>query len=386
MRSRYRQTFLAILLGAGVLLIAVPARAVETSNAEFVIIPEGDVVADDLYAGTIRVVVDGTIDGDLVAIAAEEVVINGSVTGSVTALTPTVVVNGQVGGSVRVSGKRLEVNGMVGGDVVAGVVTAEMGKDSDIRGDVLIWAWHVTALGSIGQDLSGTQHRLDLSGSVGGDVDVSVGRLAVVGDLSVGGDLGFRSANDAEGMGRASVEGAVVAKEPLPPNIRVRAIRLLGRLMVVLFLSIAALTTAYGWPERTTRAIAEVGRKPLRRWLIGAPILFAPFVGVALAVLLASLAPTTAALPLLAVMVLLILALFGGSLALALIAGAPVVGWLGGVLFKRLDLYGAILAGSIVTGLVWYVPWLGWLVPIVVLPLGLGAWLAARRHEETVSS
>lgn len=386
MPSRSKRISAAVLFGVGIFLLAIPASALETSNSEYVIIREGDVVGEDLYAAAIRVIVDGTLDGDLVAIAAEQVVVNGTVTGSITVVSPSVMVNGEVDGSIRVTGRRLEVEGRVDGDLVGGVVTARLGEHSDIGGDAVIWAWTLTAAGSIGEDLTGTQRRLVLGGSVGNDVDVSVTHLEIGDELSVGGDLGYRSSNDAEGIERASVGGAIVAKEPLPPNIRIRALTLMARLMIVLFLSISALTTAYGWPDRTTRAVARVGRRPLLRWLIGAPIVFAPFLAIALAALLVRLAPTTAVLPFLAVMIPLILALFGVSFALALVAGVPVVGWLGGVLFERLDLYGAILAGSLLIGLVWYLPWLGWLVPIVVLPLGLGAWAATGGHDDPAVS
>ncbi|HZD22540.1 MAG TPA: polymer-forming cytoskeletal protein, partial [Acidimicrobiia bacterium] len=260
----------AVLVGVGVLLVATPAVALETSTAEIVIIPEGDTFTDDLYTATIRVVVDGTLDGDLVAFAANEVVINGTVMGSITAVAPTVVVNGEVEGTIRAAVERIDVNGTVGGDVVTAAGTATFGEDSDVAGEVMVWAWNARALGAVGQDFAGTQRRLDLAGSVDGDVDVSVNQLDVVGDLVVGGDLGYRSDNDAEGVDRASVKGAIVAMEPLPPNIRVRALTVLGRFMIVLFLSIAALTSAYGWPIRIASAVTLVGIKPVRRWLVGA--------------------------------------------------------------------------------------------------------------------
>ncbi|MFZ0015128.1 MAG: hypothetical protein WAL25_13550, partial [Acidimicrobiia bacterium] len=319
MRFLSEKRIAAVLVGIGVFLVALPVIAAETSNSEFVIIQEDDVLPDDLYAGAIRVVIDGTVDGDLIAFAAQEVVINGTVTGSVMAVSPSVKVTGEVGESLRVTGNRLEVTGSVGRDLVAAVVNAELGPDSEVAGDALIWAWGVEALGTIGQDLGGTQRNLDLAGSIGGDVDVSVHRLVVVDDLTVSGDFDYRSSNDAQGLEMATVAGAVVAKSPLPPNLRVRALGLLGRFMIVLFLSIAALTTAYGWPDRTVRAIAEVGRKPIRHWLTGAVLIFAPLVAVALAGLLVGLAPPAAAFPLLAVMVPVILALFGVSFALALV-------------------------------------------------------------------
>ncbi|HEU4321357.1 MAG TPA: hypothetical protein VFS66_14900 [Acidimicrobiia bacterium] len=362
------------------------AVAAETSNAEFVIIQEDDVFPDDLYAGAIRVVVAGRLEGDLIAFAAEDVVISGTVTGSVLAVAPSVTVTGDVEGSLRVVGHSLEVSGTVGEDVVGTVWSATLSPESVVGGDVLLWAWQVEALGTIGADLTGTQRHLRLAGRIDGDVEVSVNDLEIVDSLVVAGDLGYRSNNTAEGLELAEVGGTVVNQIPLPPNLRVRALSVLGRFMIVLFLSLAALTAAYGWPRRTTDAITAVGRSPVRKWLWGALIVFAPLIAVAVTGVIVGLAPAAAAFPLLAVLVPVILALIGISFALAFVAGAPAVGWLGGVLFKRLDLYGSILAGSAIVGAVWYVPYLGLLVPVVVLPLGLGAWMSTWRRSPTAVS
>jgi cytoskeletal protein CcmA (bactofilin family) len=385
MRFLSRGLVVVGLFGAVGVLTSSPASAAETSNSEFVIIRPDDVVTDDLYAGAIRVVVEGRLEGDLVAFAAEEVVIEGTVTGSVLAIAPRVTITGEVGGSVRVSGNTLEVDGTVDGDVVAAVWTAVLSPESVVNGDVLVWGWRVDATGTIGQDLTGTQRTLNVAGEISGDVDVSVSQLTIVGPLTVDGDLAYRSAREAAGLEDADVAGAIVQKSPLAPNLRVRALSLLGRFMVVLFLTVAALTAAYGWPQRTTSAVAEVGRRPVRNWLKGAGLLFAPLAMAALTGVLLGLAPAAAAFPLLAVLVPVILALAGLSFALALVAGAPAVGWLGGVLFRRLDLYGAILAGSLLVGVLWYVPVIGWLVPVIVLPLGLGAWMSQLTQSSSES-
>lgn len=383
MRYLSRRSLYTLIIAAAVVAIALPAWAAETSNSEFVIIQDDDVFPDDLYAGAIRVVVDGTLEGDLIAFAAEEVVINGIVTGSVTAVSPRVEINGEVGGSVRMVGNTLLVTGTVVGDVVAPVVTATLSPTSQVDGDVLLWAWNAELSGTVGADVTGSQRNLDLAGEVQGDVDVSVHRLKVTGDLTVDGDLGYRSDRDAEGLDQASVGGTVVHKSPLPPNLRVRALSLLGRFMVILFLTVAALTTAYGWPNRTSLAVAETGRRAPLAWLKGALVMFSPLLVVGVTALMLSLAPAAAAFPLLAVLVPVTLALVGVVAALGLVAGVPVVGWLGGVLFKRLDIYGAILVGSGVVGAVWYVPWVGLLVPLIVLPLGLGAWMASFGHSSS---
>lgn len=383
MRSLFRGALTTVLVSAGVFALAAPAIAAETSNSEFVIIREDTEFPGDLYAGAIEVIVDGTLEGDLVAFAAERVVINGTVTGSVMALTPNLEINGTVEGTVRVAGNRLGVSGEVGGDLVGAVRQARLGPSSRVDGDVLLLAWHGSATGSIGGDLTGSQRRLDLAGEIEGNVDVDVGRLSVVDPLAVGGDLGYRSEHELTGLDQATVQGVVVEKAPLPPNIRVRALGILGKFLAVVILAVSALTVAYGWPRRTSTSIAEVGRRPIRRWLTGAAVLFAPLLVAGVTALILGLAPAAVAFPLLAILVPVILALAGFSLALAIVAGTPVVGWLGARLFKRLDLYGSILAGSIIAGVIWWLPLVGWLVPLIVLPLGLGAWIAGRRGQSS---
>ena len=373
----------AALAAIALSALAMPALAAETSNSEFVIVREGTVFPDDLYAGAIRVIIDGTLEGDLVAFAAEEVIINGTVTGSVMALTPRVEVNGEIEGSLRAVGSSVSVAGKLGGDLVAAALDIRLSPPSDVRGDVLVWAWEARALGTVGADLAGTQRHLDLAGEIEGNVDVSSTNLAVVDALVVAGDLGYRSSSEASGLDDVSIGGVIVAKSPLPQNVRVRALSLLGRFLVIVILSVTALTVAYGWPRRTTAAISKVGKAPLRRWLTGAAILFAPLLVALVTGLILGLAPAAVAFPLLALLVPLILALAGLSLAVALVAGAPVVGWLGTALVKRLDLFGAILVGSIVVGVLWWLPLIGWVVPIVVLPLGLGAWIAGWRDRPT---
>lgn len=376
--KRTTKYVLTVLVGAGLFAgFAAPALAVETSNSQFMIVPEDEVFPGDLYAGSIQVVIDGTLDGDLVAFAAEEVVINGTVNGTVTAVAPSVTVNGRVEGTLRVSGSNLTVNGEVGGDLVAAVIGAELSPGSNIDGDVLVWAWDARALGAVGGDLTGSQRHLDLAGDVDGDVDVSVSRLTLVDSLRVSGDLGYRSDSTAESIDRAEVGGTIVEKSPLPPNLRIRALAMMGRLLTVLVLSVTALSIAYGWPRRTALAIGLVGAAPVRRWLAGAPILLSPVIATAVTALILRLAPAEMAFPLLVVLIPVILGLIGLVFALALVSGLPAVGWLGGVLFKRLDLYGSILAGSLLVGVIWHLPIIGWLTVLLVLPVGLGAWIAS---------
>jgi cytoskeletal protein CcmA (bactofilin family) len=365
--------------------MGLPASAAETASSEIVIIQPDDVVEDDLYAGSIRVLVQGEIRGDLVVAAVEEVVIEGTVTGTVTAVAPRILVDGTVGGSVRAAGGEVRIRGDVGGDLVAAAVSTHLEPGSIVSGDVLVWAGDLSTAGVIGEDLEGSQRALHLGGSIDGEVDVSVGTLIVSEGLQVHGDLAFRSESEGEGLADAEVGGSVVHRRPLAANIRVRAVGLFGRLILIMFLSVSALVAAYLFPRRTEAATAAVAKAPLACWLIGAALLLFPLVVTAVVVAVLAIAPPASALSLALVSLPLLLALFGLVLALCVPAGVPAVGRLGMILRRRSDLYGAVLLGSAVAGLLWLVPLLGWLVPLVVLPLGLGGWLRSASPTTAIS-
>lgn len=364
---------LPALVLMGIVTTALPAGAAETANSQIVIIRENDVIADDLYVGAIRLIVRGRIEGDLIAFTSEEVLIEGSVGGSVMAVSPRVTVEGVVEGSLRAVAPDVTVTGRLGGDAAVAAVDMDLHEDSSVGGEVLAWVWTMRSLGSVGA-LNGTMRTLDLGGSSAGDVDVSVGRMRVVEPLEVGGDLGYRSDDEAEGLDLVEVGGVIVDKTPLPANIRIRALFLFLRFLLILFLTMTALSVSWGWQEATLAAIAGVGSAPLRAWGRGAVVIFFPIVVLALAALILALAPPAASFPLLAVLIPLFMAAVGAVGAVGLVAGIPAVGWVGSRMFPRLSTHGAVLAGSAVAGIVWLIPVVGWLVPLLGLPLGLGAW------------
>ncbi len=365
-----------------VLASAGPALAAETASSEIVIIREGDTVSEDLYAAGVRIVIEGRVEGDLIAFAAEDVVISGEVTGSVLAIAPSVTIDGDIGESARVSSGSLNISGSIGVDLVAAAFSVDLDSGSEIGGDALVWAIEMKSAGTIGAGLGGSQRTLELEGTVEGDIDVSVNRLLVSGPLQVTGDLGYRSPSEAEGLDQVSVGGVVARKTPLPPNIRVRAIGLLARFLVVLLLTSTALLVGWGWPRRTGLAGERARGQILRAFAYGAVVVLSPLLLTGVAAVVVGLAPASASLPLLALFAPLIVATSGIVLVLSLLAGVPAVLAAGRALPGDRGMFGAILAGSILAGVVWFIPVLGWIVPLVMLPVGLGAWLLSFRGEE----
>lgn len=364
----------ALILAVLLLIPALPVTAAETESSELVIITESDVLTDDLYAVANRIIIRGRVEGDVVAIAAQDVRIEGVVTGSVTAIGSSVAVTGSIGGSLRATAGSIAVSGEVTKDVVVATGKFSTTSGSVIGGDVALWAWNAAVLGSVAGGLEGFQRRTELAGEILGDVEISSRLVTVAGDLHVGGDLGYRSSKTATGLDRAEVDGVVVQKEPTPLNIRLRALGFVARFLVVIMLTAIALLVAWGWPDRTQRALDSLRERPVSSFLKGGLVMLSPVLLTGLAFLLFSVAPTSAALPLMIVLGPLILATLALVVLLGLGAGIPMVAWLGNTVARKATIFAAIVTGSALAGLVWLVPVVGWLVPLVFLTGGFGAW------------
>jgi cytoskeletal protein CcmA (bactofilin family) len=386
MPSRSKAPILFVVSAALSIGLALPAGAAEIESSDLLIITEGTVFAGDLYAAANRVLVRGTIDGDLFALAGQEVTIEGEVTGSVTALAPEVNVSGVIAGSLRVASPSVEISGEVRGDVVAVAFGIELQPGGEVGADLIMWAWNAGSHGSVTEDVEGSQRRLELSGDVTGNIRVSAGRVSVVDALEVGGDMTYRSSNEAVGIDLADVDGVVVQQTPVPPNIRVRALALAAKILVAIVLAAMALVISSVWPERSERALAGLEAAPFRSFLTGAAVVLSPALILGIAVAVFAFAPASTALPLVAALIPILFALMGIVLVAGLFAGMPAVAWIGARLKQQTTVAGAVAIGSAVVAILWLIPVVGWIVAVLVLAAGMGGWLSTFRSPETSAS
>lgn len=386
MRSLSRAALALIAVSFFVALAEAGAHAAETVSSDTVIIREEVVVDDDLYASGFQVLIQGEVRGDLIVLAGEELIVDGVVHGSVFALAQQVVINGEVRGSVRTVASGTRVNGSVGRDLVAVGVRGDIGPEGRVGGDVLIWAWNSSLTGEIGGDVSGAQRNLDMAGAVGGEVDVSVGSLEIVGALTVAGDLTYRSDRVAEGLDQVDAEGVIVQKAPQPSNIRVRALGLFGKILTVILLTAVAMLVAMSWPAASERAGEKARHSLPLAFVVGLAVLVSPAVLGLVAFWILNVAPTAASLPLLAVMLPIVVALTTFVGLVAVLAGTPSVLMMGRLLRSETSLYGAVAIGSALVGLIWLLPRVGLLVPLTILPIGIGSWILTMRPGAALPS
>ena len=375
------------------LSVAPPAGAIERPTilaeraaAATVLVREGDIVDEDLYAGGNRVLIEGTVKGDLVVAAFQTLEISGTVEGDVVGYSPLVVVTGSVEGSLRVAADVVRVEGDIGVDVFTGarstVITGSVGRD------IQAWTLSLDVRARVGRDILGRVFdNARLAGVIEGDVEITVGDLEVLAGTRIEGSLGYRSSQEAEIAADVEVGRVLTRRDPVTPNVRIQAIFTLTGVLVVI--AIAGLGFLLFWlmPRTLHMAIESVQTRTFLSLVVGFLVLvvpLAPFVIIVVQVIDSSpeQALPSAVIGLPIGLLLLGLLLFG-----LLVAPVPVLTALGMRLSRGRR---SVLFGYFIGLLVWVVlllvPTVRVFVMVLLAVLGLGAWtlglVAARGRYE----
>ena len=415
-----RPTFLILCII--VLLVAVaPAGAAEVRPGQDVVIPEGEVIDDDLIVTGQTVRVDGRVTGDLVAIA-ESIVINGVVEGSALLAGQQVVVNGDINGSIYTGGYSLDLgeNAIAGRNLYFGGYSLNTSPGSDIARDAVVGAYQMAHNGRIGEDLVIGLNALDLIGEVGGDVfgsitvDPNTPSPAIyipqgVVPQTVVVQPGFRLDEAARIGGTVDVqetviETAVREPEPVVPTTFGLPNWFLNRLGEFIGLLLVGAVLVFLTPRVLPALGNELNAKPLQSFGWGLGIVFvllplALLVGIALVVLLTIFFGFVT----FGEMVVSILAITSGFLGFAFVAYLFAVYvltkiivsyWAGRFMLSRVDMnpasrwthFGYLALGLLVFEVLRAIPIFGFVLTIVVMLFGLGVILAymvdRRRHVE----
>ncbi|MDH4117604.1 MAG: polymer-forming cytoskeletal protein [Acidimicrobiia bacterium] len=361
---------------AGLVLLAVPGVALaEATQSDLVLIREDDVVAEDLYAAGNTVQIDGRVEGDVVASSLGDLRISGSVEGDVLAIASRVVISGVVDGSVRVISPEVVVEGRIGDDLVVVARRFSALAESDVDRDVLGVAWGGSVQGKVGRNLEGVFRSLVVAGQVDNNVEVDVRSLEVTADAVVSRNLVYRSSSDAAVDDRADVEGTLIRRAPLPPNVRLRGLWVMGRLLAVIFGAGVGLSIVWAAPARSLRAASAAVNRPFAAFGNGLMVLGAPLLLIVGIAVVATFMTPESALPLLLATVPFVLAVIGAVAVWSLASVvAPAVA-IGARLAASRSPHGRFLTGFLVLAVLSFVPVLGALTIAAVLIGGTGAWL-----------
>ena len=266
------------LLALVVLILALtptPAAAADIRSGE-ITVGTNETIDDDLYAAGNNIAINGTIDGDLFA-AGQNISIDGNVTGDVFAAGNAITIRGRVGGSVRAAGQSLFVDGTIEDDLFFGGNSAELTSNSRVGRDALIAAATTTLSGQIARDLQLGSSNAKIDGGIGGSVLAQVERLQLTDRATVGGDLKYTSANEAQIANTTSVKGTIQRETPQggeqTPVAQGPAALVLDWLKGLIGLLILGILVVFFFPGFSRRAGEALVRSAWMTLAIGALVL-----------------------------------------------------------------------------------------------------------------
>lgn len=361
------------------LAVAAPARA-ETTQSDFVLIRQEDVVAEDLYAAGNRIQIAGRIEGDLVASSFGELRIDGTVEGDVTAIAGTVIIAGVVEGSVRVVSPEVTVEGRIGEDLTIAGRNVSIAPGGSVGRDIVTVAWMLDLQGELGRKLEGFIRNATLGGTIDGDVEIDVRSLDVTDTGTIAGDLAFRSSRPATIAEGAEVGGATLDRTPLSPNVRVLGLGLLSRVLMVVFGAGLGLSMVWAATRRADRSARVLRTRPMAAVGQGLAVVALPFLLVGGVFAMTSVMSPEAALPLLLGTLPFLLAIFGMLVLAALVSPVPPAVFIGRRLRPQLSIYAQYLIGFLIIVGVSVVPYVGRVALAAVVIAGIGGWITDERE------
>lgn len=354
---------IGLILFAGATASLAWADAMVNAEDSYVL-EEGETHHGDLYLFSGRVVIDGTLDGNLVFVG-KELEINGAVTGNIVAAARSVTLNGEVGDTAWVFGQALDLNGSVGGDLVAYCKSVAIAPGARVEGDATACGAEVQIAGEIVRDLESTGGMIVMQGWVGGDAELKADVVKIDPGARIEGDLDYVSRHRAE-FDQLAVVGGEVYWAPGDHDVRVTTDVVGGGWIFCLLTAIiVGLASIALFSRQVPGIVSLAGQDGLRCAGVG----FITSVVVPVALALACILIITIPLVIIAFMV------FG---LLVYLAKVPVAVWAGHWILGRFgrpqaSAYVALLVGMPVLYLLFLIPYLGRIAWFACLFVGLGA-------------
>jgi len=427
--SRYSSRVLLIL---SLVLIGLFGFVGSASAVEFIsegTIEKGEKIDDDLFITAETIVVNGEINGDLFA-AGETVTINGRVKGSLITAAQTIIIDGEIDGSVYGGGASLTLDSDadIGRNLLFGGFGLEAKQGSKVERDLFMGGYQAILDGNVGRNVRGALGALELSGKVGGDVEIEVGSredrapttfflpnasampdpiepgLRISSDANIDGKLIYDSAVNQEDAIKAKPDGGIefnqvvsgTAPKTTSQQIQGWLISQIGPFLTILLLGVLML---WRMPKPLVNMAEKARQQPVPATIWGLFALIGGWVGIVVLAFLIG-----------AIGVLLSLVTFGGLgatvvglgvsgivfiltlfLLLVTYGSKVVVSYLGGkLIFSRLpkanNKYFLFVIGLIIYMLLSGIPYLGIVIASLATLIGLGAmWLQFRSKDNSSS-
>lgn len=333
-----------------------------------VVLPAGETQEGWYLVAAEQVILNGTVNGDAY-IAAGRVEVHGTINGDLLVAGGDVEIGGVVTDDIRVAGGNVRLNGSVGKNVSAVGGNIIVSPAASIAGGLLVAGGSFVLGGTVQKDLRAAVGTVDITGSVGKNVNVVGGRLMVARGAKVGGDLNaLLSQKDRSEIAEGAVKGAISLKQREEHPARILGLPK-GTFWLKTFWVGSLYLTGLIFFLLSRRYFAEYGSLTVTR--VGRSLLWGLAIVIITPIAVLLLCATVIGIPLgLMLLALYLTVLYLSQLSLGLTAGMRLFGsnvesgWI---------LYFAFMVGTLIFQGLSLVPYLGTLLEIAALFLGSGA-------------
>lgn len=394
------------------------------------VVESDEIVEDDLYIFGDEVTINGEVKGDVIAFG-RLIKMNGLVGGDFIAAGQAVVISGKVDDDVRMAGQVLKIDkeAVIIDDLIAAGLSLEFVEASSIDGDLVFAGYQALVGGDVAGQVIGGLVNCEISGHIGGDVELSVGGdpaganaytsgspppvsmpsvpegLAIRDTAKIDGALKYQSQNEASIASDAQITGEISHTRPQTqakqaPTPAERALSIVAQYSTLLIIGLCVVVLAPNWMRRMSN---NIGTRPLACVGFGAAgiigfIVLLPCILVAMIALavifgvinLTSMVPVVIVLGLSSAAMMVVsfwfFTTYLAEIVLSFFAGS----WLLSRAKPRLaeNRLLSLLAGLVLLAIISSVPYLGSFAGWLVVLFGLGAlvvWLFSKSGREPTS-
>lgn len=346
--------------------------AMGVHSRETFVLASGETHDGDLLVSGRKVIIEGTVVGDVYAFA-ENLLISGNITGDVITFSRNTEIRGEVDGNIRAFTDHLVIDGHVLRNLTLFAQYLTLSQSGQIDGSILTLTRTVDLEGRLGKEFNGAAEELRITGEIGRGISyLHVDRLHIEATAHINGDVHYTSPHEATIAPEANISGDITFDQVLPKPER-------KSLFWPLFLTFASLISAlliwlllrYLCPSMLSAIHRTLQEKRVSKFGIGLVVLLA--LPMLLLVLLITVIGIPLALTLAAVTVIMLYVakVFIGSWAGPRLAER--FGW-------RISPLLAELLGVVAVSLLVQLPIVGWMLAAVIWALFLGAVIAAIRQ------
>ncbi len=356
--------FATVLLLWSVIFSTVRA---ETRQSEKINVTQGETINDDLFATGAEINIDGTVNGDVYA-GGRALVVSGEINGDLIVGAETITVTGTINDDIRAAGRLLVIdNGAV---VADGVMffgdTLEIKEGAEVADGVLFFGKNLVIDGTVNGIVRGVMEKIVISGQVERGVYIDTKITTIRDGAVIGGDLDYKSNNEADISDGATISGEVLKSTPVvrgsdySPNISYN---------IWLFLATLLIGLVFLWilPRPTVALGVRITDRPLRTFVVGLLMILA-FLPVSVLLMI-----TVIGMPL----SIILFVTFIAALFFAKIFPAIAIGTL--ILKKsspdkpHVSPYLSLALGILIITVLSLTPFVGGFIGILATALGLGA-------------